>query len=53
MKVIHLVENLDDSYGGPAKSIPYLCHYLRDLGVEVIIISVQTHPVEHNTVVDE
>lgn len=53
MRIIHLVENLDDSYGGPAKSIPFLCHYLQAEGVEVVILSVQAHEQEHNTVVSK
>ena len=33
MKVLHVVENLDESYGGPAKSVPFLVSHLNDLGI--------------------
>lgn len=39
MKVVHVVEALDDSYGGPAKSIPYLAHYCRQRGIEPYLLS--------------
>ena len=40
MKVLHVVERIDESYGGPAKSIPALCKSLKAYGVNSKIISV-------------
>ena len=37
MKVIYICENLDISFGGPASSIPRMCHSLKELGVDVEI----------------
>jgi len=53
MKTINLIENLDDSYGGPAKSVPYMCKYLNDIGVNTEILSIKYHDNEVNSVVDE
>lgn len=52
MRIIHLVENLDDSYGGPARSIPLLCKYLNNLDVENYILSIRYKANEKNSVVD-
>lgn len=51
MRSFHLIENLDDSYGGPAKSVPYLCKYLQDVGVSAISLSIQYHGHESNEVI--
>jgi glycosyltransferase involved in cell wall biosynthesis len=51
IKSIHLIENLDDSYGGPAKSVPYLCKYLEDIGVPTVMLSVRHHDNEENEVI--
>jgi glycosyltransferase involved in cell wall biosynthesis len=53
MFIINLIENLDDTYGGPAKSVPYLCKYLNDIEVDTEILSVKCHKNEINSVVDE
>ena len=53
MKIIHLIENLDDTYGGPAKSVPYLCKYLNDLGIETEILSIKYHENERNSIVEK
>ncbi|MBD8490082.1 glycosyltransferase [Echinicola sp. CAU 1574] len=53
MKIIHLVENLDDSYGGPAKSVPFLVKYLQKLGVENEMLSVRFDNEEFNQVINE
>ena len=37
LKVIYICENLDISFGGPASSIPRMCHSLRELGVDIEI----------------
>lgn len=51
MKIIHIIENLDDSYGGPAKSVPMLVKYLDALGVQNKIFTVQVYANEKNDVV--
>lgn len=53
MKIVHLVENMDDSYGGPARSIPLLCKYLNGLGIQTLILSVKLHASEHNHVIEQ
>ena len=53
MKVYHLIENLDDSYGGPAKSIPYLVKELKKLNVWGKIISTKFHRNETNEIVNK
>jgi glycosyltransferase involved in cell wall biosynthesis len=51
MKVINIIENLDDTYGGPAKSVPYMCKYLGDIGVNTQIVSIKCVDNEKNTLV--
>jgi len=53
MKIINLIENLDDTYGGPAKSVPYLCKYLNHIGVDTEILSIKYHDNETNSLVDK
>ena len=38
--IIHVVESLDDKYGGPARSVPMISMGLQDLGIINILISV-------------
>jgi glycosyltransferase involved in cell wall biosynthesis len=47
-----LVENMDDRYGGPARSVPYLCKYLRKENVDTEINAVRLYDRESNTVVE-
>ena len=42
VRVCHVVESLDNTYGGPARSIPSLCAALRDIDVESTIHSVDS-----------
>ena len=51
MKIFHLVENLDDSYGGPAKSITNLASYLPD-SKEQELLSIRWKPNEVNEVAE-
>jgi glycosyltransferase involved in cell wall biosynthesis len=37
--VVHVVERIDDRYGGPAKSIPYTAHISSNMSLKHIIIS--------------
>ena len=53
MKILHIIENIDESYGGPAKSVPYLCKYLQHNGVEVSINSVKIKKYEENIIIKE
>ena len=53
MKIINLIENLDDTYGGPAKSVPYMCKYLNDISVDTEILSVKFHDSEMNSLVNK
>ena len=51
VSTFHLVHNLDNSYGGPAKSIPYLTGYLEELGHSQEVISLEFSDIESNQVV--
>ena len=53
MKVVHVIENIDDSYGGPARSVPNLCHYLNQHQINNVIVSINLHGNEHNTVIEK
>ena len=53
MKIINIIENLDDTYGGPAKSVPYMCKYLNDIDIETEMLSVKYNKNEHNSIVDK
>lgn len=52
MKVIHLIESLDSSYGGPARSVPLLVKYLNKLGVENKIFAIQVYEEESNNILE-
>lgn len=51
MKILHIIENLDTSYGGPAKSVPLLVKHLNQLETTNIIFSVQVLDNESNDVI--
>lgn len=51
MKIVHVIEGLDDSYGGPAKSIPYLAHHCRSYGAEPILLSTRYADADKNQVI--
>lgn len=53
MEIVNIIENLDDSYGGPAKSVPYMCKYLNEIGVDTKILSIQDKNNEKNAIVDD
>jgi glycosyltransferase involved in cell wall biosynthesis len=50
MKTIHIIENIDNSYGGPAKSVPFLIKYLNKIAVENKIISIELKKEETNDI---
>ncbi len=51
MKILQVIENIDERYGGPAKSVPFLCQHLATSGIEISINSVQRYPVESNSII--
>ena len=53
MKIYHLVENLDDTYGGPAKSVPHLVKGLENIKVKSALLSVKYHNNESNEVIEK
>jgi glycosyltransferase involved in cell wall biosynthesis len=53
MKILHIIENLDNSYGGPARSVPLLVKYLNKLGIKNKIFTVQVHENESNTILEQ
>ena len=53
MKIYHLIENLDDTYGGPAKSVPYLAKSLEDIKIKNSLLSIKYHDNEINEVVNK
>lgn len=52
-RIIHLVENIDDSYGGPAKSIPSLMSALEVHEFEQYLVSCSVHADEKNELVEQ
>ncbi|MEY8240371.1 MAG: glycosyltransferase [Cycloclasticus sp.] len=40
--IIHVVESIDDNYGGPARSIPMLCKGLGEEGFHNVVVSVDS-----------
>lgn len=53
MKVLHIVSNLDDRYGGPSSSVPSLVHAVSALGVGGEIFYIRTVENEYNTLVEK
>ena len=51
MKVLHVIENVDERYGGPAKTVPFLCDNLKKIGVDVSINSVKKYDYESNAII--
>jgi len=52
VKILHIIENLDNSYGGPARSVPMLVKYLNKLNCENKIFTVQVYENERNDFLD-
>ena len=48
-----MIENLDGTYGGPAKSIPYLVKGLESLDIRGHILSIKHHENEINEIVNK
>jgi glycosyltransferase involved in cell wall biosynthesis len=39
MKVIHIIDSIDKSSGGPARSVPKTCEYVSELGLDIELIT--------------
>ena len=52
MKILQIIENIDERYGGPAKSVPNLCKYLQKLGIDISINSVRQYENESNYIIE-
>ena len=53
MKILHIVENLDNSYGGPSRSVPLLVKYLDKENTENKIFTIQVYDNESNLVLEQ
>ncbi len=53
LDVDNFIENIDERYGGPAKSVPFLCKHLMALGVDTEIHSVKKYSKEKNYIIEE
>ena len=53
INTFHLIHNIDNSYGGPAKSIPYLMGSLSDRGNFQEVISLSFNDNESNEVIEK
>ncbi len=49
--VIHMVENIDDTYGGPAKSIPNLLYTMQKRDIKQYLVSCRLHSNETNELI--
>ena len=50
MQTLHIIENIDNSYGGPAKSVPFLIKYLNKIDINNKIISIKLKNLETNDI---
>ncbi len=53
MKLLHIIENIDNSYGGPARSVPFLIKYLNRVSVQNKIVSIRLKESETNDICRE
>ena len=50
MKILHIIGSLDESAGGPSRSVPQTCEQVSKLGVQIEIVARPTaNPVKVNT----
>ena len=49
--IFHIIENLDDTYGGPSRSVPNLAASTKRLGGKARLLSVEWYAAERNDVV--
>ena len=52
LRVIHIVESLDNSSGGPAVCVPLLVKYLNNNTIENYIFSIEQRSGEKNQIID-
>ncbi|MFN1835345.1 glycosyltransferase [Balneola sp. MJW-20] len=52
MQSLHIVTDLDNSFGGPAKSVPSLCNALKGQDIDVALFSANMRSEESNEFVD-
>ena len=53
MKIFHVIESIDDKYGGPAVSVPSLVFQLNQKGADNEIVSTKVYHSESNTLIDK
>jgi len=53
LQTLHIIENIDNSYGGPAKSVPFLIKYLNKLEINNKIISIKLKDNEINDICEQ
>jgi glycosyltransferase involved in cell wall biosynthesis len=53
MKIIHIVESLDVSHGGPAICVPLLAKHLNSIGCSSVVLSVQATKEESDSIVSK
>lgn len=53
LQVTHVIENLDDSYGGPSRSLPEFVHSLSGIGIKSDILYIRKKNNDHNTLVEK
>jgi len=53
LKLLHIIENIDNSYGGPARSVPFLIKYLNNMNVNSKIVSIRLKENETNDICEE
>ena len=51
MYIVNVIENLDERYGGPAKSVTLACKYINKLNINTCIRSIQLYSEERNDIV--
>lgn len=51
MKIVHVIEGLDDSYGGPSKSVPYMAYYCSLHGAEPHLLSTNYTGADSNEII--
>lgn len=52
-KIIHVIENLDLAYGGPARSVPNLANVMTNYGLDVELMSLAWREFEDNDVISK
>ena len=53
MKILNVIENIDESYGGPAQSVSYLCKHMKLKGITSVVNSINLHDNEFNKILED